>query len=411
MRLLNGPAGNAQTDSHGRCAALLAGLVLAACANFVPQAGPQAEPGGTYVPLTTPFIAIGDTQEHEATGFPLHDNDSAVDAYVEVAQRPPEQPLFGRRILEWALQSHPGEPFLHLGDVMDMSCQSEAQRIRKAFEAGGGRGAILPGNHDGLMFGIYGYNILEAALDKDARKWNRACRRGAREDDRSRKSEGEALSKRDFIRLYLSGQLAGIPKPGLRVPAESGEHRIRWRHPDPNAFLSAIEANLVDGYRYADSFMAQRLRLPQAPGAPRGVIVIGLDTNQAGALVSTWDTLLGHSPGNVGHVHPDQVRAVTTWVLEAARSGDIVVFAGHHNWRSLGLPSRLLLRDLMANLLHPLVYLSAHTHSGFWAVHRELDRRPLANNNFFDIYNDAIGKFFYVGHSNSPRRTRCYDRS
>jgi hypothetical protein len=53
------------------------------------------------------------------------------------------------------------------------------------------------------------------------------------------------------------------------------------------------------------------------------------------------------------------------------------VFAGHHNWRSLGLPSRILLRELMSNLGHPLVYLSAHTHRGFWAVHRALDRRPL----------------------------------
>jgi hypothetical protein len=68
---------------------------------------------------------------------------------------------------------------------------------------------------------------------------------------------------------------------------------------------------------------------------------------------------------------------VRPWVLEAARHGDIVVFAGHHNWRSLGLPTRILLRELMSNLGHPLVYLSAHTHRGFWAVHRALDRRPL----------------------------------
>jgi hypothetical protein len=66
--------------------------------------------------------------------------------------------------------------------------------------------------------------------------------------------------------------------------------RLSWRNPNPDAFLSAIEANLLDGHRYADSFIAQRLRLPRAPGADRNVIVIGLDTNQAGALVSTLDT-------------------------------------------------------------------------------------------------------------------------
>jgi hypothetical protein len=34
-------------------------------------------------------------------------------------------------------------------------------------------------------------------------------------------------------------------------------------------------------------------------------------------------------------------------------------------------------RSVMGRLDHPLVYLSAHTHSGFWAVHRALARQPL----------------------------------
>jgi hypothetical protein len=64
-------------------------------------------------------------------------------------------------------------------------------------------------------------------------------------------------------------------------------------------------------------------------------------------------------------------------VQAAAQRGDIVVFAGHHNWQSLGLPSRLLLGNLMSTLDQPLVYLSAHTHRGFWARHVTIDRRPL----------------------------------
>jgi hypothetical protein len=51
---------------------------------------------------------------------------------------------------------------------MDLSCRSEALRMNKIFRAAGRPGAILPGNHDGLMFGIYGYNLLDAALDPDA---------------------------------------------------------------------------------------------------------------------------------------------------------------------------------------------------------------------------------------------------
>jgi len=121
--------------------------------------------------------------------------------------------------------------------------------------------------------------------------------------------------------------------------------------------------------------------LPRAPGATRNTYVIALDTNQAGALVSTWDTLMGRSPGSMGHVHPDQVQAITPWVEAAIANGDILIFAGHHNWQSLGLPTRILLRDLMGKLDHPLVYLSAHTHRGFWAEHRALARRPLLEMN------------------------------
>ncbi|MEJ6004172.1 hypothetical protein WG899_01315 [Paucibacter sp. AS339] len=362
-----------------RLCTLASTAALSACASFAPQPAPDAgsEAAAAYQTLTTPIVALGDTQEHEPTGWPLYDNDSAVDAYVEVAQRPPEQPLFGRRIMEWALQAHPDEHFLHLGDVLDMSCRSEAQRMSRVFNAAGRAGAILPGNHDGLMFGIYGYSILDDVLNRDAQKWNQACRRGASLEDKAHKSENEAFSKRDFIQMYLAGQAAVPSQPGIKLPPPKGSHRVSWSNPNAEAFLSGIEAHVLDGYAYADSFLAQRIKLPRAPGATRDVFVIGLDTNQAGPLVSSWDTLMGRSPGSIGHVNLDQVRALTHWVTEAMRQGDLVIFAGHHNWRALGLPSRLLLRNLMSQVTHPLVYLSAHTHRGFWAAHRELDIRPV----------------------------------
>ena len=364
--------------SVARILFLLGLLTLGACAGFKPQPGPGTDPQGRYVALTQPIIAIGDTQEHEATGVPLVDNDNALDGFLEVTQRPPEQPLFGRRIMQWVFEAHRDLPFLHLGDVLDLSCKSEARRMHRLFETGPAQGALLPGNHDGLMFGIYGYNVLGAANDEGSTKWNAACRRGAAGADERHLSEREAFTKRDFITTYLDGLRSGAtPLAGLTSPAPHGDQRISWRNTDSKAYISAIEARLVDGDLYANSFIAQRLRLPAASGAPRGVVIIALDTNQAGQLVSTWDVLRGDSPGSIGHVRLEQIRAITRWVNEAARAGDLVVFAGHHNWQSLGLPSRTLLRTLMSALPHPLVYLSAHTHRGFWAVHRALDRRPL----------------------------------
>jgi hypothetical protein len=86
---------------------------------------------------------------------------------------------------------------------------------------------------------------------------------------------------------------------------------------------------------------------------------------------------MGHSPGDLGHVHSDQVAAVSKWVDEAVARGDIVIFVGHHNWRSISLTSRARLPNLMSRVDHPLVYLSAHTHTGFWAAHRALANQPL----------------------------------
>jgi hypothetical protein len=110
------------------------------------------------------------------------------------------------------------------------------------------------------------------------------------------------------------------------------------------------------------------------------VIIIGLDTNQVDALVGTLDTLRSLSPGDIGHVRADQLAAIKPWLGMARQQGDLVVFAGHHNWNRLSLASRLRLAQLFDAVDQPLVYLSAHTHQGFWAMHQVGERRLLELN-------------------------------
>jgi hypothetical protein len=362
-----------------RAAARLAAACLLAggCAVIGTGAPPPPDPPGVFVALSAPIIALGDTQEHESTGFPLIDDDSAVDSYVEVAQRPPEAPLFSRRILEWVVENHANEPVVHLGDVLDMSCRSELQRVEKLGLAMRQPGAILPGNHDGLLFGIFNYDVRDLAASEEARRWNMGCRTPITEGVATlEQARGQAVTKRDFIAAYLELLAVKFPTGFALVPPRGdGPRSVNWRAPAP-AFIEAIEARLSDGRFYSGSFIAQKLALPAAPGATRRVKVIALDTNQLLTVVGAIDALQRKSPGDIGSVDADQVAAVTPWVEEAIRAGDLVVFAGHHNWSHLGLPARLLLGQLMRRLDHPLVYLSAHTHRGFWAQH-DLGGRPL----------------------------------
>lgn len=363
---------------------LLTTVAVAGCSSSSISTPPPDAPGN-FVALTEPIIMLGDTQEHEATGFPLQDNDNAIDAYVEVAQRPAEQPLFGRRVLEWVLENHAGEPVVHLGDVMDVSCASEGERLAKIMAAAKQEGAILPGNHDGLMFGIFNYDIANLGRDRDSDRWDRACRRAAYLDgdpDAPPKGKGGAYTKRDFIVSYLQGIVAKVPAgagPSL-PPADDRDWRLSWRSPRPESFVEAVEVLVTPAQRYAGSFLAQKLRLPRAPGSPRGVTILAVDTNQIDRIVGALDAFRGISPGNIGHIQPSQIEVLERWARAARTAGDLVLFAGHHDWASLGPETKRRLAAVMRGLDHPLVYFSAHTHSGFWAHHHVAGRNLLELN-------------------------------
>ena len=358
---------------------LLAGMVSFALA----VAGCATTPGrittdlpGRYIPLTRPIIAVGDTQEHNATGFPLHQEDGAVDSYVEVAQRPPEQPLFGRRLLEWAIQQHPDTPLLHLGDVVDMSCKSEWQRMRRVFQSARQGKAILPGNHDGLLFGIFNHDLLTDYLNGDVLEWQRGCRSVEEDEEVSADADGRgpALNKRMFIQKYIELLAAG-PNYSFGLPSagktkELKDIQLTWVNPDGDGFVEKLDANLVFGRNYATSHIAHKLRLPPAPDAPRRATMVGIDTSQLNVFVGLLSMLAGESPGDKGRVLEGQARVLEAYVEEARRAGELVIFAGHHSWLQLDTASRNRLATIMAQVDHPLVYLSAHTHEGWWAMHR-----------------------------------------
>ncbi len=358
-------------------AVLFSALAISGCATQQPVRVLDDRPG-QYVPLTLPIFIVGDTQEHEATGFPLHQDDGAVDAYVEVAQRPPEQPLFGRRLLEWAIESHPDTPMIHLGDVIDMSCLSEHRRMQKIFEKGKQPVIVSAGNHDGLLFGIFNHDIVSAYAKGEDLEWFRGCRPGTGlEEMKHPDGRGPGLNKRNFIAGYLRRlSTRQISHAGLSPPAETGNVTVSWVNPDPQGFIERIEADLVDGPDYAQSFILHKIRLSPAPGAPLRTTIVTLDTSQLNTAIGFFNMAAGLSPGDTGLVLEKQAKIFEQVVGDARRAGEVVIFAGHHPWDMLSPGTRTRLKPILGSVDHPLVYLSAHTHQGFWAMHR-LDGRAM----------------------------------
>jgi hypothetical protein len=154
----------------------------------------------------------------------------------------------------------------------------EAGRMTRIFRDAGRPGVILPGNHDGLMFGIY-LQPPRCRLDPDALRWNKACRRGAAADDARHKTSRRSLHQARLHRPLCRGTRASHSGciPGLQVPPARGGHPLAsWRNP--------TAGRVPGGHRGA---AARRLsptptptwpscmRLPRAPEADAGVILIG----------------------------------------------------------------------------------------------------------------------------------------
>jgi hypothetical protein len=195
------------------------------------------------------------------------------------------------------------------------------------------------------------------------------------------RAQGAAFTKKDFLISYIQSVAARLPA-GARPTAPTGdaESTLNWRSPRRDSFIEEIAAVITPAQRYAGSFLAQKLRLPRAAGSPRGVTIIAMDTNQIDRVVGTLDAFRGISPGNIGNIQPNQIDVISSWVAAARAAGNLVLFAGHHDWSSLGPETKRRLAAVMRAVDHPLVYFSAHTHSGFWAHHHVAGRNLLELN-------------------------------
>ena len=366
--------------------------------------------------LTLPVIILGDTQEHEIGGLPLLATSGAVDRKKEVTSRPAYHALFGRKLFEHTVMQEAAKPedplpVIHLGDVLDVSCTTERARLDEIFmriRKAGIPLVVVPGNHDGYFQGVVNPNDEGRRTLLGSRGWDYACRTSIdgihQKEVRGGGSSNEEpfdkrLTKDNVVRWlfevntgcelnattvgeleFREGQCPDVSIGSEMRPVKpTGLHLVLARALIvPWANTNSKTQDCKTG-RFDCSYLLQLVQLPQAPGETRKVFVLILDTTQPEREYGVSSTFSGTSLGNRGHVQESQLREAREVLRDqkVVSNSDIVLLAGHHDWDTLSQESKSGVANLLATRQQPAIYLSAHTHEGFWKRHRIVGGRQL----------------------------------
>lgn len=361
-------------------------------------------------PLTSSVILMGDNQEHHLAGLPTPATINSVwdRGLTEVTIRPPQQSLFGRKLLEAVVQNNPGIPLVHLGDLLDVSCRQEWDRVSSMILRP--NIAIAHGNHDGIAHGIF--NSLTGGAKNEvmlysAKGWKLECLnpyvyKGLRPvkktyDD---KDFANIFTSADFIDRYVKNKAALTLLP-VRTKFEYSpggllEKMIGFVEP---------ESDCIDKEgckKYTSSYLLQQVALPSAGKSKVSMLV--MDTSQVDSKfsvrlnMSIWSnpisTLLAfkkENPGSMGYLLDDQLAEIEKIVLSTP-ADDVLVFAGHHHWESLNPDVRKKLSAIFVKRVNqPIIYFSAHTHEGFMRSHDLRSGRTLTEVNINSLADWPIG--------------------
>jgi hypothetical protein len=378
-------------------ALLLIAMLATGCGTLPPPAPSERLPDDQVGAISTQILLVGDTQEHNITGLPILLLSGLVDQHIAaVTIRPPQQALFGRKLYEFlgAQASAAKIPIVHMGDIVDHSCVDEFERIISLAKHIEAPVAFAPGNHDGLFQGIFNRADNEQKSTLSAWSWDYVCRHPEEtesKDTQSRNDEApwkisdepgvpttpHLLSKDEFIQRYLNfleDRYTPPKRPGLQPCHNSLAPYCR----ESVGFHTGIYAKiikrephctLVEGCpNFSTSFLVQILRLSN-PDSPKQFRLLLIDTTQPAAEFRADANSLSLSPGDKGYLQDDQLKLIEQLAVREAAQGHIVVFGGHHPWNRLERRARARLSEIFQKLNQAPIYLSAHTHRGFWAKH------------------------------------------
>lgn len=388
---------------------------------LLPISSSLAYGGDGDIPITKPIILMGDSQEHERHGTFTLVAGSWVDSLSKVAARSPQMDLYTKYSMEDVIKTHTqlrnpnplqdGEFAIHLGDFLDISCESEWNRFIKITKPyiESGKMVLGVGNHDGFYIGNYAFDDMRSHSYVGGKSWRDRCSAGAwsnyRDADQNIMHKGKlvkdlidqlkSISKTqpkyqdDNSPQYLSSLTDSnyCPQKAMRRGKlkVSDSWTVYFQYPlklkescqDQNKSIDLS----TDG-EYWRSYFVSVVSLPKTDDSAADVKMIIMDPSQANSVSESFFTTLLSTMFNFpeiikGHVQPDQrvlIESLLNEPCDVSASQCLKILAGHHPLKDYGYSTKNWVKKLIfgskdikqqGNSQTLNLYVSAHTHDGY----------------------------------------------
>lgn len=376
----------------------------------MPPSAPIAT--GNFPSAVVYFMA--DNQERELFGDPTYYSARLAQETSDVAVRSVEQDLYTKYVAESVMrhiaQQDGAPPIIHLGDLLDYSCNSEFRRLQRFAFLSAPNVYIARGNHDGIFQGNMSYGgwvgaawlyirkiLVNRSIDPSLEgHFNAVCGQldpiPNAEDEADKRPFPDAREwAHQFNCDYLRLKSAGPLPPAIATYCDASDYHRRVLVIKGKETPPLIKAQLVvqKPYEYVASMstwnslnkwnsghLVQALKVPlRQKGvetrADLGIIL--LDTTDWPSVPS-FKFLSDTSNSNLGTIREGQrTRVIDQLKAWRGTSVKAVVLSGHYPLRSLDRSSARWMLSLRKDFpfVAP-VYFSAHTHEGYTAVGDDL---------------------------------------
>lgn len=357
-------------------------------------------------------VFVADNQQRDIFGATSGLSASEAQFTSHVAVRSSEQELFSKYLVrEIVDRESKASVVVHLGDLLDYSCESEWRALASALDnTQGPEILVTPGNHDGLFqgnseygalfkFGLQIRKIFNRSYDPGLQGHaNSVCRSRF---DSSNKFANYNFRKRDFFCSYFIGL---APKVSLNIkeindacqyvslarqgPVDGSDKAV-IRYPTPASMRistssSKFEYGVVSQFpsrktaSWSEGYFIQVAKIKPVNGGATTHILL-LDTTdwdkspELGVVSEVTKVCTGNYSSNCGSIRREQMSIANNY-LASIPSKDEVILAGHYPLRAMEKTAADWVMRLISKSPGRRVYMSAHTHSGY-IDHFEKDGR------------------------------------